>query len=259
MANLKMVNLAAAFAFGAVGYLSGKIMQDAKEQKIFDSHSSAKNSENLVINGFKISDISDDALKELAEKIDRNPLHKGKDDGVLEHGKEMSIFLQRASEVIYFDKQQKKTANEIINKIADTANEDTYNEFKKICYKNGENGYKKGLLWPIIDRMTDKFEQKTDDINLIEENKTEEVSNNQIDNKYSHEYIVKNFYPSLVNLCGGSIVTAVLRFRDVTGLDDENVLAQAKKINLPDKIDGCELNKDAYKRFATVEQQRNVA
>lgn len=243
MGNLRTLNLLAAFAFGAAGYVSCKLIDEIKEKNIRKPQS-----EQAKADGVKIDDIKDDYLKKLAQGIDENPINKGKANGILENGREMSIFLQRTSRIIYMNKKDAEKSNQIINQIADIANEDTYNDYKKVCFKCGDSGFVKNKLWPIFERMKNKFEADSD-MGIETKNKglNEIPESFEIDNKYSCEDIVRIFYPKLINQCGGSLVTAVFRFKYETGLDDETQIPA--KITLPPVIDGCELNQNGFKRL----------
>ena len=181
--------------------------------------------------------------------IDNKPIYKGKESGVLENGKEMSIFLQQAGNIIYLDKKEAQLAAQTVNSIADLANEDTYQDFKKYWYRRGDNGHLKANLWPIMDRMEKRFEEKTN-ISLFDDIEDSSVSDGyEIDKGYSYESLVRIFYPSLVQFCGGSINAAVFIFKNQTGIDDEENTQQNDKIKLPNKINGFDIDKNGFKKL----------
>ena len=247
MAKFKVLGTIAMIATGLVGLVGYKQNQKLKHRHTNNTFS-RRSAQNNSVTGVKISDINDKYLQELAMSIDRNPIYKGKKSGILENGKEMSIFLQQALNIVYKDKREARLATQTINNIADSANEDTYQEFKKYCYVRGDSGHKKSKLWPMLDRMEERFNSKTD-ISIIKNKKEPSVADGyEIDKGYSYESLVKIFYPSLIEFCGGSIEAAVFIFKYQTGIDDEES-SQNDKIKLPNKINGFDINKNGFEKL----------
>lgn len=249
MAKFKMLGAMAMIATGLVGFAGYKYDQKTKRKHVSNTFAKESIQDNSVT-GFKISDINNNKyLKELAMSIDENPIHKGKKTGVLENGKEMSIFLQKASNIIYFNKKEAQSAAQVVNDIADSANEDTYIDFKQYCYRRGDNGHQKSKLWPILDRMDERFGSKTN-VSLLKENNEGKITDDyEIEKGYSYEDLVRIFYPSLVQFCNGSMNTAVFIFKYQAGIDDDDEQTQQGTIKLPEKINGCKINKNGFKKL----------
>lgn len=252
MSNLKTIKLMTNLALGAVGFMACSALQKLNEKPL-KKISSSENFSQDATNGFKISDINDSYLQSLARSIDNNKALNGKEKDVLENGKEMSVFLKKAGEIIYLNKKDEKRAKEILNKIADFANEDTYIEFKNLGYRRSNSVFEQNFMSNLLDKMKKRFEENNSNM-LIANTDEQEVTDYEIDNKYSYEVLVKTFYPSLINLCGGSLKTAVIVFKQYAKIDDEEGVKTAK-IKLPGNVGGCEINQNGFK---TLNISKNV-
>lgn len=239
----------AVFALGTAGFITYKTGTQAaknknKQRQIQLTQQTAQQQTQQptdVSSGFRISDINDKYLRQLALSIDSNGACKGKSKGVLENGKEMSIFFERFAGIIYLNNKQKEKSTQIIKQIAASANEETYNEFKSICYRNGDNGYKREKCHIILDMMNKQYDQNS-------YKNTEEKSNNfEIKNKYSYKEIAR-LYPGLTDKCGGSLNAAVA-ILDIYIKKDSEENANNSNIKLPEEIFGCKLDKNKLSKL----------